>query len=71
MMNDTFLKLTTEKQNNIINSALAEFASTGYTKTSMNSIAKRAGISKASLFYYFNTKKNYICIYMNIVMSTI
>lgn len=63
-MNDTFFKLTTEKQNNIINSALTEFASTGYTKTSMNAIAKRAGISKASLFYYFNTKKElYLYLY--------
>lgn len=63
-MNETFLKLTTEKQNNIINSALAEFASTGYTKTSMNAIAKSAGISKASLFYYFNTKKElYLYLY--------
>lgn len=63
-MNKAFYKLDIDKQNNIINAALSEFAATGYKKTSMNSIAKVAGISKGLLFYYFDTKKElYLYLY--------
>lgn len=61
---DKFYNLSSEKQDIIINAALTEFASTGYKKTSISSIAKRAGISKGLLFYYFNTKKElYLFLY--------
>lgn len=63
-MKDKFFNIPLEKQNKIINSALAEFAKNGYTKTSINDIAKSADVSKASLFYYFNTKKElYLYLY--------
>lgn len=63
-MNEKFYSISVEKQNIINNSALAEFATNGYNKTSMNDIAKSAGISKASLFYYFGTKKElYLYLY--------
>jgi TetR/AcrR family transcriptional regulator len=61
---DPFNKLPHEKQSAILNAAYTLFAKNGYDKTSMGNIASAAGIPKASLFYYFGTKKKlYLYIY--------
>jgi len=52
-----FFSLEPEKQERIINAALKEFTRNGYEKASTNEIIKEAGISKGSLFSYFNSKK--------------
>jgi len=52
-----FINLEAEKRERIINAALKEFAQKGYDKASTNEIIKEAGISKGSLFNYFNSKK--------------
>jgi TetR/AcrR family transcriptional regulator len=52
-----FHSLESEKQECIINAALKVFARNGYDKASTNEIIKQAGISKGSLFNYFNNKK--------------
>lgn len=52
-----FYSLKLEKQERIINAALKEFAKNGYDRASTNEIVKEAGISKGSLFNYFNNKK--------------
>ncbi len=51
------MHLIPDKQERIINAALAEFARNGYERASTNEIVKEAGISKGSLFVYFNNKK--------------
>lgn len=53
-----FHSLESKKQERIINAALKEFAKNGYDKASTNEIVKEAGISKGSLFNYFNNKKD-------------
>ncbi|WP_369683931.1 TetR/AcrR family transcriptional regulator [Evansella sp. LMS18] len=53
-----FESLDQEKQERIINAAIKEFVKTGYDKASTNEIVKEAGISKGSLFHYFNNKKD-------------
>jgi len=40
----------------LVRLALESFARAGYAGTSMESIAKRAGLSKASLFHHFSSK---------------
>lgn len=61
---DPFSKLPHEKQSAILNVAYSSFAKCGYDKTSMGEIASAAGIPKATLFYYFGTKKKlYIYLY--------
>jgi AcrR family transcriptional regulator len=55
---DKFFNLPEEKQNTIINAALNAFGTNGYKKTSVSDIANAAGISKAMVFHYFNTKKD-------------
>lgn len=54
---DKFVSLKEEKQVTIINAALSCFGKYGYTKASANDIAVLAGISKASVFQYFGSKK--------------
>ncbi|CAM3875060.1 TetR/AcrR family transcriptional regulator [Alkalicoccus chagannorensis] len=56
-MTDKFHELDRAKQELIINAALREFRSSGYEKASTNAIVKEAGISKGSLFVYFQHKR--------------
>lgn len=52
-----FLSLPQEKQDQIIDAALEEFATYGFDLASTNRIARRAGISKGALFKYFDDKE--------------
>lgn len=54
---ENFLSLPLEKQNKIIDAALACFGTNGYKKASISDIAAAAGVSKALIFHYFGTKK--------------
>ncbi|SHF32881.1 transcriptional regulator, TetR family [Seinonella peptonophila] len=54
---EKFFNLATEKQQKIVDAALASFGANGYKKTSIRDIATAAGISKAMVFHYFGTKK--------------
>ena len=54
---EKFTNLSIEKQNTIIDAALAAFSANGYKKASVSDIAAAAGISKAMVFHYFGTKK--------------
>lgn len=53
-----FEALSSEKKKMIINVAMKEFLKGGYDKASMNALVEAAGISKGSLFYYFDNKKS-------------
>lgn len=55
---EKFLSLPEEKQNIIIDAALAAFGRNGYKKASVSDIAEASGISKAMVFYYFGSKKS-------------
>ena len=55
---DSFFNLRAEKQEHIINAALAVFGRNGYKKASVADIAKEAGIVKGMVMYYFGSKKN-------------
>jgi len=57
VMNPKFFKLPRERQDLIRNSAMTEFGAGTFKKTSADSIAKRAGVSKALLFHYFKDKR--------------
>ncbi|MDE6839813.1 MAG: TetR/AcrR family transcriptional regulator [Oscillospiraceae bacterium] len=56
-MNQKFFSLPPERQDLIRNSAMLEFGANSFKKTSADSIAKRAGVSKALLFHYFKDKR--------------
>ena len=52
-----FSELDSEKQQRIIDATLTEFAEYGYENGSTNRIVKNCGISKGSLFKYFENKE--------------
>ncbi len=52
-----FFALSYEKRTLIINAGIEEFVRGGYDKASVNAIVEAAGISKGSLFFYFESKK--------------
>lgn len=54
---EKFLALSEEKQKLILHAALQCFGKYGYEKASVNDIARKAHISKASIFQYFGNKK--------------
>lgn len=54
---ENFLKAPLAKQQSILNAGFESFGRDGYDKTAISEIAAKAGVSKASLFHYFGTKK--------------
>ncbi|MCX5864033.1 MAG: TetR/AcrR family transcriptional regulator [Deltaproteobacteria bacterium] len=53
----TFVNLSPEKRESILRAAVSEFAEHGYQRASLNNIVKRLGISKGSLYQYFDNKE--------------
>jgi TetR/AcrR family transcriptional regulator len=68
---EKFHNLPLEKQSTIINAALDTFGTNGYKKTSVNDIANAAGISKAMIFHYFNTKKDLYFYLLNFCINLV
>lgn len=56
MTRPRFHKLAADQQERIARAALAEFAAHGFADASLNRIIDAAGISKGSLYYYFDDK---------------
>lgn len=63
MPSKQFEQLSDEKKRAIIEVCLAEFGESGVINASTNSIVKKCGISKGSLFKYFETKDE-LCFYL-------
>src|SRR5690606_12120191 len=53
-----FHKLSGDQQQAILGAALEEFASHGFNEASLNRIIDAAGISKGSMYYYFERKED-------------
>jgi AcrR family transcriptional regulator len=58
MVRPRFAKLPTAQQQAILGAALAEFAAHGFHDGSLNRIIDAAGISKGSMYYYFDGKED-------------
>ena len=52
------MKKNISTKEKIINISEKLFFKYNYTSVSLNEIAKKAGISKATLYYYFNNKES-------------
>ncbi|MGM0596329.1 MAG: TetR/AcrR family transcriptional regulator [Myxococcota bacterium] len=68
MPHTRFYNLSAEKQQEYYNIALKEFSSKGFRKTSLNQIIKKLGISKGTMYYYFEGKKD---LYFYVIKSII
>ena len=53
----TFRHLPPDKQERVLDAALAEFADQGYHQASLNRMVAQAGIAKGSLYQYFPNKE--------------
>jgi len=54
---ETFINLNEEKQEKVMRSAIDEFSNHGFEKANIGTIAKNAGVSKGSMYQYFENKK--------------
>src|SRR5690606_15262684 len=58
MTRPRFHRLSAEQQAAILDAALTEFSTHGYRDASLNRIIDSAGISKGSMYYYFDDKED-------------
>ena len=58
MVRDRFDNLDPDKQERLFEAAADEFSDHGFEGASLNRIIDRAGMSKGSLYYYFNDKSD-------------
>ena len=58
MVRPRFARLPPEQQQAILRAALDEFAARGFHDASLNRVIEAAGISKGSLYYYFDGKED-------------
>lgn len=56
MTRQTWRNLDAERRQRVLDAAMAEFGRHGYSGGSLNVIAREAGVSKGSLFQYFEDK---------------
>lgn len=61
-----FHRLTPEQQVTILDAALDEFAAHGFRDASLNRIIAAAGISKGSMYYYFDGKED---LYIHVIRA--
>jgi len=64
-----FDNLEPERQETILAAAAGEFAAHGYAGASLNRIIEAAGISKGSLYYYFDDKADLFASVMEVAME--
>lgn len=58
MVSPRFARLPPDQQERIVSAAAAEFATHGFHDASLNRVIEAAGISKGSLYYYFDGKED-------------
>ena len=51
------MKGKTDRRQEIVQAAKSLFSKKGYSSTSMDEIAEKVGITKASLYYFFESKE--------------
>lgn len=58
MVKQGFLNLSKEEQEQVLEAALDEFSQKDYASASINQIIQNAGISKGSMYHYFQNKED-------------
>lgn len=71
MATERFQNLPPEKRAAIINAAMAEFASAGFSQAKLQNIAKAAGVTKSLLYYYFEDRADLLATLYEVVSSTL
>ncbi|MDN5544925.1 MAG: TetR/AcrR family transcriptional regulator [Rhodococcus sp. (in: high G+C Gram-positive bacteria)] len=55
---ETFEKTTEQRRQAVLNAAIEQFSTNGYSATSINQVARQAGISIGALYSYFASKED-------------
>ncbi|MBC8586777.1 TetR/AcrR family transcriptional regulator [Paratissierella segnis] len=71
LYNDTFIKISEEKRNKIMQTAIAEFAEHGFESANINIIAKKSGISVGAMYSYFNSKEDLFATTVHYAVETL
>ena len=71
MTDQSVCRMTSTTKEAIIKAAIELFSKQSYTKTSIEEIASRAGVSKGAVFHYFNSKIDLAEAVMRNILSTI
>ncbi|MFZ7128372.1 MAG: TetR/AcrR family transcriptional regulator [Desulfobacterales bacterium] len=67
----TFSKLSGDKQQRVLLVALEEFSENGFQGTSINTIVRRLGIAKGSIFQYFKDKEGLFLFVFDIALEKV
>jgi AcrR family transcriptional regulator len=67
MPKQTFLNLSQEKRETILNAAVEEFAEYGLENASTNRIVKNSGIAKGSFYQYFEDKQDVFMYLLDVI----
>lgn len=67
----TFLNLSEEKQQRILEVAIDEFSQKGYRQASINTIVSRLGIAKGSIYQYFENKEKLFLFIFNYAVKSV
>ena len=67
MPKETFLKLSKEKQQKVINAAKKEFARAPIENVSIKNIVEEADIARGSFYQYFESKEDLLRIYLKYI----
>jgi AcrR family transcriptional regulator len=68
MPTTTWFRLPAARRQAVLDAAEAEFGAFGFSRGSLNVIARNAGVSKGSLFQYFTDKAD-LCTYLSDLVS--
>jgi Transcriptional regulator len=69
--NETFTKISEEKRNMILQTAINEFSEHGFQNANINIIAKKSGISIGAMYSYFNSKEALFSTIVNYAVETL
>ena len=69
MPTKAYYRLDSEKKKSIIEAAFKEFENNTVDTASMNSIAKRSGISRTTLYYYFHDISDIFSLIVDLLMD--
>ena len=58
-------KISNDRKKSLMDSAIREFAERGFEKASYNKIIERSGLSKGTVYYYFENKESLLNMLLN------